>query len=179
MIFPGQQSAPPGAPAEPPLRPSGNLHMGSNPLGMWLDVPRAGADFRHPWLVRAGSGRARVGVGYVVNEMGAAEATMEGGVKLSSRPAPFLTLDPELVNDQNESWVCVEVAPDDDGGLGEGSLVECVQRPTPYVTTGTKGRAPLALLLWVSGRWQVWQVAFFHFFYTTTVTAEGRKHFFR
>ncbi len=166
-------------PAEPALRPGAGLLMGKNKLGMYVDAPRGSVDFRHPWLVSLAGNAVRIGRGYVLAET-AVEPRIQG-VPISgdtAKAAPVLELDAELINDLKESWVCLEVTPDEEGKLGEESSVVCVQRSTPFVTVGETGRTPLAALIREGTRWAVWQIAHFHFRYTTSTTDAGRRHFF-
>lgn len=169
------------------MRPGANTRLGSNPLGMWIETDRSGGDFRHPFLVTPGGKGARIGKGYVLGEV-AVEPTI-GGVPISGvpgqKPVPVLKLGraaaPDELNPSGETWVCIEVTPDEDGKIGTGGAkVEVVQRAQPFVTQGKTGRVPLALLVpRAYGAWEVHQIAHFHLRYVTSKPAEGqRNHFF-
>jgi hypothetical protein len=161
--------------------------MTSNPLGMCLNGSSGGADYSHPFPVYVSAGRARVGRGLILCET-AVEPLIGtvpiGGDKKS--PTPSLKLDPALVNERKESWVCVEVTPDQNGKVTDpegklltGAKVEVVQRSGPYVTTGRTGRAPLALISFVGKAPQAYQIAMFHFRYETAQSPNGqRRHYF-
>jgi hypothetical protein len=161
--------------------------MGRNPLGTWVEGLGNGSDFRHPFQVTAGSADARVSPGLILAETGIVPVIGEvplGGDK--QRRAPVLKLDASLVNERKESWVCVEVTPDDEGKVAteggklvDGAKVEVVQRAAPFVTAGTTGRAPLAMLLYGRRVPQVFQIAMFHLRYETSQPTEGRRrHWF-
>ena len=155
--------------------------MGRNPLGMWMEGPSGGADFRHPFSVQAGGSGARVGKGLVIGNVSVEPVIGKAPIGGDARsPQPVLKLKTDLVNERNESWVCVEVTPDDDGKLdGKKAKVEVVQRDHPIALTGKTGRAPLAMLLRKNDVWQVYQIAMFHFRYETNQPAKGpRTHFF-
>lgn len=172
-------------PTMPALRPGANVRMGRNPLGVWMEGPSGGGDFRHPYLVTASASGARVGKGLILGNIAVEPRigrVLIGGDE--NNPQPVLKLNPALVNERGESWVCVEVTPDADGKLdekGETSTVEVAQRDFPFVTEGETGRAPLALLVYNEDRPRVFQIAMFHYRYQTSLgTGEGarRKHFF-
>lgn len=174
-------------PREIPLQPGAGLRTGRNPLGTWVEGLGNGSDFRHPFLVTAGSADARISRGLILAETGI-EPTI-GDVPIGGdkqRRVPVLRLDASLVNDRKESWVCVEVTPDAEGkvadakgGLVDGAKVEVVQRAAPFVTQGDTGRAPLAMLLYGRKVPQVFQIAMFHFRYETTLPVNGRRrHWF-
>jgi hypothetical protein len=184
-MIPRVENQPAALPPTPPLRVGVNVQMGQNPLGMWVQGPSGGGDFRHPFPVTVSGSSARVGHGLIIANVSV--EPLIGRVPVSGdarRPQPRLKLSREMVNSRGESWVCVEVTPDADGNLdeeGEASTVEVVQRESPLVTEGTTGRAPLALLVLRKELWQVHQIAMFHYRYETSLpTAEGarRKHFF-
>jgi len=158
--------------------------MGSNPLGTWIysSGGRPG-DFRHPWLVTVAGGSARVASGIVLANIGLQPVI--GGIPIGgdgTNPAPSLKLDRGLVNDANESWVCLEVTPTEAGALDaerKKSKVEVVQRVNPIAMVGPLGRTPLALLELRNNAWRVHQIAMFHFRYETTLPTTGpRRHFF-
>lgn len=184
MIARPQSPNPPKADSSAALRPGANVLMGRNPLGFWMGGPGGGgADFRHPFTVYVVGGRVRVSRGLVL-----ANIAMEpeiGNAPIggdATHAQPSLKLDVSLVDDLNQSWVCVEVTPDADGKLdvkGKTSKVVAVQRDHPIAMTGPTGRAPLAMLLRKAGGWQVLQIAMFHFRYETVQPANGpRRHFF-
>jgi hypothetical protein len=158
--------------------------LGQNPLGRWVEVPRGGSDFRHPWLVTVSGVEARVGRGLIMGNV-TVEPTI-GGVPIGGGDGqpPVLRLREGETDAGGNSWVCVEVTPDKDGKLDAArkeSQVVVVQRAHPIADTGRTGRAPLAMLTLTKGRWQVWQVAMFHFRYITTAAADAkvvRRHFF-
>ncbi len=168
--------------AAPPLRPGAGLRMGSNPLGKWIEGQPGGANFSHPLTVTVTSDAARISYGLILSNV--AVQPRIGNVLISgdaNNPQPFLKLSKTAINHLNESWICVEVTPDADGKLdaeGKKSKVEVVQRESPLVTQGKTGRAPLALIVLTNGRWQVYQVAMFHYRYETSRLADGtRKHY--
>lgn len=167
----------------PPFRVGTGMRMGQNPLGSWVEGPGGGSDFTHRFLVTASGAKARVSFGLVLANISV--EPLIGSVPISggdSRRQPTLRLSPSLVNSKDESWVCVEVTPDSEGKLdvkSETSKVEVVQRDEPFLTEGNTGRAPLALLVYKKARWQVFQIALFHYRYQTSHPAGGfRKHFF-
>lgn len=162
----------------PPLRAGHNVRLGRNPLGVWLEGPSGGADFRHPFTVHTAGNSARVSHGLVLGNI-VIEPWI--GSKPASAPGVKLKLSPERVNERGETWVCVEVTPREDGTLDaeqKEATVEIVQRDHPIVTVGATGRAPLAMLVYRDGRAALHQVAMFHFRYETAVSAGQRKHFF-
>lgn len=177
-----------GPPREIPLQAGSGLRMGRNALGAWVEGPGNGTDFRHPFMVTVGSASARISRGLIVAETGI-EPTI-GGVPLGGdkkRRVPVLRLEASLVNDRQESWVCVEVTPDAEGKVADakgvlvaGAKVEVVQRAAPVVTEGVTGRAPLAMLLYGERQVpQVFQIAMFHYRYMTTLPVHGRRrHWF-
>jgi hypothetical protein len=170
------------APA-PELRPGANVRMGRNPLGTWMEGPGGAGDFRHPFTVTA-SAVARVSKGLILADI--AVEPLIGSVPIggdAKRPQPTLKLSSSASNRLGESWICVEVTPDEEGKLdpeGKRSKVEVVQRESPFVTLGATGRAPLALLVYKDERPQVFQIAMFHLRYETSLNRETgeRKHFF-
>lgn len=174
---------PPSQKQVPPLRAGSNLRQGSNLLGTWFSARSGGSDFSHPFTVTVAGGAAYVSRGFVYAGDDGVEPRI-GSVPIGGderHGAPTLRLDAGIVNDRKESWVCVEVTPDEDGKLGEKAKVEVVQREHPSVPIGDTGRTPLALLLYESGDVpQVWQIAYFHFHYITTPAAEKKQrgHFF-
>lgn len=173
----------------PQIRLGGNVRVGSNALGFWVEGPGGGGgDFRHPFLVTVGGGVARVARGLILSDGGGVEPrigkTPVGGTE--REPQPELKLDAGNVTAMGESWVCVEVRPDGDGKIGaegETPAVQVVQSRFPYVTEGSAGRAPLALLSYRpdgprTGP-RVVQIAFFHLRYLTSKPADGRRrHYF-
>lgn len=164
-----------------PLRPGANVRMGRNPLGFWVQGAGGGGDFRHPFPVAVGGGVARVGFGLILANISVEPRI--GSVPVSgddTHPQPTLTLDASLVDASNQSWVCVEVTPENTGRLDEKKPgVVVVQRAHPIVDTGETGRAPLAMLRWKNKAWVVHEIAMFHLRYETMKTAEGvRRHYF-
>lgn len=165
------------------MRAGASVRIGSNALGIWVEGPSGGADFSHPFTVLYGGGVARVSKGLILGDV-AVEPRI-GDVPISGddeRPAPTLAIDPALVNERGESWVCVEVTPDAEGKLsGKTAKIEVVQRDHPIVTLGGTGRAPLAMLIFRAGSEsaRVLQIAMFHFRYATSQPATSRRaHFF-
>lgn len=169
--------------AAPPLRPGANVLVGRNPLGMWVDGPRAGAGFSHPFTVALAGGAVRVSRGLILADLSfepvIGKVPVGGDAK---HPQPVLKLDDSLVDGLNQTWVCVEVTPDADGKLdakAKKPQVVVVQRKHPIAMTGPTGRVPLALVHYKNGRPQVFQIAMFHFRYVTSQPANGpRQHFF-
>ena len=100
----------------------------------------------------------------------------------TKNPQPTLKLDVSLVDHLKQSWICLEVTPDNDGKLDEKmatSRVEVRQWGGPIKIDGPAGRTPLAMLLLVNNSWRVLQIAMFHFRYETVQTSNGpRRHFF-
>jgi len=151
---------------------------------MYISGPSGGGvDFRHPFLVTAGAKEARVAAGLILANI--AVQPLIGSVPIGGddkRQQPVLRLDASLINEANESWVCVEATPDAEGNLdekGEASKVEVVQSRHPIADVGPTGRTPLALLVRRGTGWQVFQIAMFHLRYVTSQPANGpRRHFF-
>ena len=167
----------------PMLRPGANVLMGRNPLGFWVEGPAGSSDFSHPFTVLVSGDYTRVSKGLVIADI-AVEPCI-GSVPISGddkNPQPTLKLDASLVDDLNQSWVCVEVTPNDKGKLDakpKKPQVVVVQRAWPNAATGAAGRVALAQLFRKNDRWQVWPIAFFHYRYTTSQPAKGqRQHFF-
>lgn len=167
-------------PNTPPMRAGANVLMGRNPLGMWMDGPSGKADFSHPFTVQAGGAGARVGKGLVIGNVSVEPVIGKAPIGGDGKTPPVLKLNASLVNDRGESWVCVEVTPDDDGKLdGKKAKIEVVQRDHPIALTGKTGRTPLAMLLRKNDSWRVFQIAMFHLRYETSLPAKGpRTHFF-
>jgi len=184
MITRPQPTAPPQV-TPPPLRAGANASIGSNPLGFFVRGPRNGADWRHPFAVTVSGSKARVARGMVYGNDGGVEPTIKN-VPVSGdedRPQPVLALDATTVNAAGESWVCVEVTPDDEGMIGpkakEEASVVVVQRDHPVAMKGEAGRWPLALLVYRGEQAQVFQVTHFNLHYVTAQPADGpRTHFF-
>lgn len=177
---PAQPPAP--APA-PPMRPGANVLMGRNPLGFWVEGPRGGAVFSHPFTVMVSGEMARVSKGLLIAKISVEPVI--GKVPIGGddkNPQPEIKLNAGLVDDLGQSWICVEVTPDKDGKLdakAKKPQVVAVQRNHPIALTGETGRKPLALLLRKNDRWQVFQIAMFHLSYVTSQPAKGpRQHFF-
>ena len=158
--------------------------MGRNPLGSWIQGPAGSADFSHPFTVFESGNTARVSKGLVFGSSDSFEPSI-GRVPIGGddkNPQPSLKLDPSLIDDLNQSWVVVQVTPDKNGKLDPKAAnpqVVIAQHDHPFAMTGPIGCAPLALLFYKNSRWQVFQIAFFHFLYITSQPAKGpRQHFF-
>ena len=166
-----------------PIQPGANMSMGRNPLGFWFNGPVASVDFSHPFTIQPGAGGIRVSKGLILADISVEPLIRSVPISGDDKQAaPVLKLDPSLVNDSKESWVCVEVTPNADGKLdpaGKASKVEVVQRDFPILTEGVTGRAPLALISFQKVSPQFFQIAMFHLRYVTSQPAQGpRKHFF-
>lgn len=166
-----------------PMRPGANVLMGRNPLGMWVEGPRSGADFSHPFTVVLASDGVRVSKGLLLANIAVEPVIGKVPVGGDDKNAqPTLKLDASLTDEAGQSWICVEVSPDKDGKLdakAKKPQVVVVQREHPIALTGETGRAPLALLLRKKDRWQVTPIAMFHLSYVTSQPAKGpRQHFF-
>ena len=176
---------PPQQPEQPtpsvPLRPGANVLLGSNPLGIWISGPAGGGgSFSHPFTVMVSGNMARVSRGIVFANIGLEPVIGKvpiGGDKTKRQPS--LELNPSRVDKLDQSWVCVEVTPDEDGKLDPKKPPVVVQRAEPMVLRGPTARFPLALLFYKKGRAQVFQIAMFHLRYETVLPADNaRKHFF-
>jgi hypothetical protein len=193
MILP-PANHPQSVASEAQLRPGAHVRHGRNAIGMWFSGKQGGGSFNHPFSVAVFGRSARISRGVIIPEAGM--KTVEpviGGIPISGENgsnAPTLELDYNAVNEDGESWICVEVTPDPTtnrakeqaGVLDDGSVVEIVQCDAPIITgRSIKGRAPLALLTFRNGRAQAFQIAFFNLRYRLVVPADGKtiwRHYF-
>ena len=167
----------------PLLRPGANVLMGRNPLGFWVEGPAGSADFSHPFTVFVSGDTARVSKGLVIADIAVEPCISSVPISGDDKnPQPTLKLDASLVDDLNQSWVGVLVIPNADGKLDakpSKPQVTVVQRAFPNAATGKGGFVALAQLFRKNDRWQVFQIAFFHFLYITSQPAKGpRQHYF-
>ncbi len=175
--------SPPTPAPSAPLRAGANVRIGRNALGFWMQGPGGGEGFSHPFTVTLSGSGARVSRGLILANIAVepliGKTPVSGG---AGKPQPVLQLDSSLVNANGESWVCVQVKPDEEGKLdvdNKKSRVEVMQAAHPISAGGDSGRAPLAMVVYKGGRPQVFQIAMFHLRYETATQTNGpRKHFF-
>ena len=182
--------ATPGAPLAPssPLpRPGHGTRLTANALGYSVSTPEGGASFDHPWRPSLSGSRLSLRRGTVYSTGG--DGVFEPKIKVNGtlvpmsgepgEPAPVLTLEPNIANSADESWVALEVEPNEDGELVKKSRIEIVHTRTVLSHARSPGRHPLALILWRKGRpFRVLAITHFNLRYVRSVDTVGTRHFF-
>jgi hypothetical protein len=152
---------------------AGGLLVSKTPIGVAHSVARQGGGFNHPFHAVLGkmgvkfvvsflpvygvSGNARCGL--VISDAGVFEPTIKGTPISGDAEGNVPAIEPTESDAQDESWICIEAEPAEDGKLRKpvgddaGSRVEIVHvAREPLIVAHPKfGRAPLAMVLWAKG----------------------------
>ncbi len=136
------------------------MRLTSNALGWSYSAVNAPASFAHPFRPALGGKGVRLARGLVEFR----EPTIEG-VKIGGEPGksqPVLKLKHDVANTAGESWVCVELHPDDDGAIPAKSEVEIIHTKETGSVEKDRALCPLVMILW-SKRQPVKAFAIVHF----------------
>ena len=143
-----------------PMRGVG-VRVRQSPQGYVHSLDRRGKGFAHPF--RAALSGMRVSV-----ERGVVEGyePVIGSVPISGdadNARPLLELS-DL--GRQETWVCVEVYPEEDNTLTKEKPPKIVHGEVPTLRSRTIGRHPLAMVVWLEGRpVQLLQITYFNLRY--------------
>lgn len=110
----------------------------------------ASASFAHPFRPALGGGGVRLARGLVEFR----EPTIKG-VKIGGeqgKAQPVLKLDAATANAKGESWVCVELHPDDHGAIPADSEIEIVHSRQTGSVEKDRALCPLVMILWRNRR---------------------------
>ncbi len=142
------KSRAPQFPVAPPM-PGTGLRLSVNQLGLSLAAAAQGASYPHPFrpmLVPAGVSLQR---GLVENREPTINGVPIGGDAAQGTRPPVLKLDVADVNDNGESWVCVELTLDEKGEVPEtDAKVVITHTKQPRSLDVRLARGPLVMLLW-------------------------------
>jgi hypothetical protein len=137
--------------------------------------------FNHPWRPLLGRNEIQIGRGLVeFHEPKIGEVPIGGDDK---HPAPSLKLDPKIATKEDESWVCVEVTPNDKGFIDNKSIIVIAHRSSPIYSAGNYGREAIVLILWKDGIARLaFPLVYFNLRYERSTPAPGQgppRHFFK
>ena len=162
----------PKAAAAPKLMPGAGTRLTANSVGTALNAPSSGPRIALAFKPSLSAAGIRFSRGYVADRM----PTIQGVpiVPRDGRPQPALPLDFGIANEFGESWVCVEVHPDEKGELPPKSAIEIVHRRQPRALSKILGRAPLCLIVWREKKpVQVHQIVHFNLGYVRVLPPDG------
>lgn len=139
------------------IRPSSGVRVGLSHFGYYVSAAPGVANFSHPFTPRLASNSISFSAGYVNSEFVPVIRTDAGALVPitgdDKNGVPSLTLNSDDIDgDTQQSWVCLEVTPNDDGSLDKNSLIQITHRDSPTSIDEKIGRQPLALILWNNGK---------------------------
>jgi hypothetical protein len=144
--FPARDTAASTQSAAPRPMPGNGTRLTTSSLGYSYSSLPGEASYPHPFKPSLSGQWISLSLGLVENR----EPTI-GGLPLSD-PLARLRLEPNQVNRNGESWVCVEATLNEEGVIATESRVEIVHRGEPRSLSKTVARAPLCLVLWRNQR---------------------------
>lgn len=168
---------PTSAPA-PRTMPGRGVRATVNEAGVAFSVPTRVARFGHPFRPMLFTSGA---VSFAKGLVDLYEPKI-GELRISDARA-LLKLDPMKVNKNGESFVLIEVEPNENGVLDEKSRIEIVQDADPDLHSETIGRQPVALIVF-RGKTPIraFPILFFNVRYERVEPAPGGglvRHLFR
>lgn len=172
-------------------RPGANALLSQTPYGYVISGKPQSGRFAHPFKSSLQGGKVgfvRVAKGLVdifepVIRVDGKKVPLSGDATHLTPVLKLTPLDGEARSDGSvETWVCVEVTPDEDGAVSKESLIEVVHRDSPKSNDPDVGRHPLALILWAKKEpRKLFQITYFNLRYYRTNPPEGAgipHHFF-
>ncbi len=160
--------------------PGAGTRLTANELGYAVSMDAGNARFPHPFKPALSGFRLKLSRGLINEEFEPKIGTVPiGGLTGQKQPALTLRFD---VAKANESWICVEVEPDDQGELIATSRIEIVHTNAPRSIDPKIGRGALAQVLWRNQRpFAVFEIVDFNLRYERILPAPGGgavRHFF-
>jgi hypothetical protein len=157
---------------KPQPRPGAGTRITVNSLGTSYSANSGGATYAHRFRPSLGPKGVQLSLGLVNGRPATIKGVPIGGGP--GVPQPTLTLDPTVANANGESWVCVEVHPDDNGELPLDSPIEIVHTNQIRSLDPKLGRGELCMVLWKDKRpFRVVAIAMFHLRYARVLPPAG------
>jgi hypothetical protein len=157
------------AKATPPM-PGVGARLTANEFGFSYEVPVRSGRYAHPWKPALNGARLTLSYGIVDGY-----PPKVGEVKLSPTGVqPAIALDAGVANAAGESWICLEVMPEEDGMLIETSERRLVHTKETRSLDPKLGRCPLVQILWRGGQpFRAFEIAYYNLRYGRVMPPTG------